>query len=265
MCKLPGQRGQQASESRMTQWLKSWNDFSGWLESVNGRDWIFRGVDWAKYELIPKIGRRETRTTDSGYLLQNEAWLFYEFQDWARTHLDLSTYPRNNWEWVALAQHHGLPTRLLDWSRSPLVAAYFAVEATADTHHSAVYAHRVETILDNRQLQGFHPFDVDKVTAFFPPQFAARVIAQSAVFTIHPEPTKAWKPQDRRKVLIAKSFRQELRHRLYNIGMYRAVLFPDLDGVATSLAWVYATNADAWSYPIGDSWRPRSSSRRRKS
>ena len=249
----------------MVNWLKSWNDFSRWLESVNGRDWIFRGVDWAKYELIPKIGRPETRTRDSGYLLQNEAWLFYEFQNWARTHLDLSSYPTNPWEWLALAQHHGLPTRLLDWSRSPLVAAYFAVEAADDRHHAAIYARRVEKILDNRQLGSFHPFEFDRVTAFFPPQFAARVIAQSGVFTIHPKPTQAWKPPNLGKVLIAKSFRQDLLHRLYNIGIHRAVLFPDLDGVATTLAWVYATNADAWSYPIDDKWRLGSSSRRHKS
>lgn len=232
----------------MTQWLKSWNDFSQWVESVNGRDWIFRGVDRATYQLIPKIGRPKTRTRDSGYLRQNEVWLFDQFQDWARAHLDFGTHPSNEWEWLALAQHHGLPTRLLDWSQSPLVAAYFAVESAADTHHAAIYVHRVETLLDNRLLQGTNPFGQGTVAAFFPPRFAARVIAQGGVFTIHPEPTKPWNPQGLGKVLIAKSFRQDFQHRLYNIGIHRAVLFPDLDGVATSLAWTYATVADAWEY-----------------
>jgi hypothetical protein len=249
----------------MARWLKSWNDFSQWVESVDGRGWIFRGVGRAKYELIPKIGRRETRVGGSGYLLQNEAWLFYEFQDWARAHLDLSTQPKNDWEWLALAQHHGLPTRLLDWSRSPLVAAYFAVEAAADTHHGVVYAHQVKRLVDNRLLQENHPFEKETVTAFFPPQFAPRVIAQSGVFTIHPEPPKAWKPQGITKVLIAKSFCSDLQHRLYNIGIHRAILFPDLDGVATTLAWNYASIVDHWTYPISDSWLPKSSSRRRES
>lgn len=95
------------------------------------------------------------------------------------------------------------------------------------------------------------------VTAFFPPQFTARVIAQSGVFTIHPNPKTAWNPEGLQKVLIAKTFRKELRHRLYNIGIHSAALFPDLDGVAKTLAWVFSTNSDAMWYPVEQDWYPK--------
>ncbi len=241
----------------MTTWIKSWGEFSVWVKTVDGRNWIFRGVDRAIYQLVPKIGRPETRTRDSAYLLQNEAFLFHEVQDWARTHLSLNTFPQNQWEWLALGQHHGLPTRLLDWSRSPLIGAFFAVENPADEGHAATYAYPAKTILNNQKLSDHHPFARPKVIAFFPPQFAARVIAQGGVFTIHPNPKSAWHPKGLKIVLIAKTFRLELRHRLYNFGIHRAVLFPDLDGVAETLAWVYATNEDLPTYPVEEDWHPK--------
>src|SRR5258708_2366222 len=98
---------------------------------------IYRGVTDAAYTLIPRIGRRgKVQVTGERAMLQL-------FQIHAIPYL--AHRPENEWEWLFTAQHHGLPTRLLDWTRNPLVAAFFAVEHPFDGD-SAIYhfdAHNV--------------------------------------------------------------------------------------------------------------------------
>src|SRR2546422_6373760 len=60
----------------------------------------------------------------------------------------LEYQPKNEWDWLAIAQHHGLPTRLLDWTYNPLVAAYFAVEEEVAETDSAIYAMPAPMLLD---------------------------------------------------------------------------------------------------------------------
>ena len=89
---------------------------------------VYRGVKDASYDLVPKVGRKDLKWNHKS-VKDAEKYMLTLFKQRAISFLTFS--PRNDWEWLALAQHYGLPTRLLDWSRNPLVAAYFAVNETS--------------------------------------------------------------------------------------------------------------------------------------
>jgi hypothetical protein len=96
-----------------------WKGFLDFVELHNQTRWVFRGCGSPEFEFIPTIGRAQA------YSRENEINIFRAFQRSAT--LLLKAPPSNDWEWMALAQHHGLPTRLLDWTTNPLVACFFAV------------------------------------------------------------------------------------------------------------------------------------------
>ena len=79
--------------------------------------YIYRGVSHKDFDLVPKLNRL------CSHDLTLEDALLRNFKKYGSA--DLGGY-QNFWQIVALAQHHGLPTRLLDWTYSPLVAAHFA-------------------------------------------------------------------------------------------------------------------------------------------
>jgi hypothetical protein len=99
----------------------AWRKFMAFVDRHQQSNWIFRGVaDAHGHKLVPKIGR-DPDVYDS----QVEKVIFANFKRRARQYV--TTDRMSDWELLALAQHHGLPTRLLDWTTNPLVAAYFAV------------------------------------------------------------------------------------------------------------------------------------------
>lgn len=89
---------------------------------------LFRGQSNSAWELLPSIAR----LNPSNFPSKNYGWkgieneLLDEFEKYA-SRLMINC-PRNKLEWMIHAQHHGLPTRLLDWTSNPLKALYFAVE-----------------------------------------------------------------------------------------------------------------------------------------
>ena len=198
--------------------------------------WVFRGQRNRAWDPTPQIDRPDFsayRAEVKWTRPKHETWLLEEFKKGARPLAP--TPPQNQWEWLALAQHHGLATRLLDWTTNSLGALYFACEDQHSTADSVVwcYHHAGETANPSKD-----PFSVKVVTSYWPPHVTQRITVQGGCFTAHPpnsarSPNK-W-PGDLRQLVISSASRHRIRRELAQLGITRSTLFPDLDGIAASI------------------------------
>lgn len=193
---------------------------------------IFRGVSDSKFKLIPKIGRFNS------YTQQIEKDILELFIQRARPFLKFE--PKNRWEWLAIAQHHGLATRLLDWSYNPLIATFFAVADSCGSD-SAVYVmpapYIVDTEIDDDPLEIEYGVDT-----YIPDYVAPRIASQAGVFTSHGEPFKSFRRNSIDKLIIPNSVREDFKRILFFYGIHNGTVFPDLDGLAKSLVFMKLGN-----------------------
>lgn len=178
--------------------IRDWSHCHAVLETMRDTGWIFRGVTSPKHYPIPSIGREAQY---GHYKRAQEERLFEEFKLRA---IALMTDPRfDNWDWLAYAQHVGVPTRLLDWTVSPLVAAFFALETDTEEDR-VIYAMKYSRYIHEVDRRTVGPFDNGVEGRFTAPLAFDRIRAQRGLFTIHPDPTKIFAPKGMRSLLISK-------------------------------------------------------------
>ncbi|UCD52667.1 MAG: FRG domain-containing protein [Phycisphaerales bacterium] len=98
-------------------------------------DILFRGQRREDHVLLPRIARLRLKK----HVLGTEREMLHDFKRQAIPYLQIS--PENDWEWLAAAQHHGMATRLLDWTWNPLAALWFSVAGPArDGTNGVVWA-----------------------------------------------------------------------------------------------------------------------------
>jgi hypothetical protein len=213
--------------------ISNWKDLHGKLESMRDSGWIFRGVSSPKHYLVPSIGRE---VVYGPYKLAQEQRLFEEFKNRA---IALVSDPRfDDWDWLAYAQHIGVPTRLLDWSVNPLVALYFALESDADTDR-VVYAVQYSKYIHEVDHRNTSPFANTKEGRFTAPLAFDRIRAQRGIFTIHPHPTKVFHPEGLRSFFVKQSLVKDFRKRLFKYGIDHWHVYPDAHGLGLQLAWQF--------------------------
>jgi len=211
--------------------ISSFEEFHHAIMSYGKKIISYRGVRDESYQLVPKIGR--LKFINKSAVEKEEKIILNRFISHALPFISIPC--KTIWDWLALAQHHGLPTRLLDWSLNPLVAAYFAVEKE-HKGNSVIYACKLGQSLDIEVNPD--PFQVTKVARFSPSHITQRITMQGGVFTIHPNPTVPFEPDTMVKYIIINAFRRELKFILYRYGITRASMFPGLDGLSSHIQWL---------------------------
>lgn len=215
-------------------------DVATWLDD----DVIFRGQTREDWPLIPAVGRH----VEGSQVPWREREILEEFKRESVPYLDF--LPANDWQWLAVAQHNRLPTRLLDWTKNSLAALWFAVSAPAiDDKPGVVWAFLYEgadVVVDTRGLH--HPFSVDRPHVYLPEHIFPFIQAQSGVFTVHNRkgtnpgtfpPLEEMKDADLRLIKIQispKSF-SSIRYHLFRVGVSPASLFPGLSGLVDRIRY----------------------------
>jgi len=238
----------------------SWHEPIGRFRSP----FAFRGVERPEPELLTGLMRL------GGDYAAMEGHLLRNFRKYATRDAVAADSP---WNWLALGQHHGLPTRLLDWTFSPLVALHFAAEH-ADCYgedgvvwcvdFAATKRHLPEALREALQAEGADVFTAEMIGAVAPglrefdglsdevfvaflepPSLDDRIINQYALFSLASSPTaslEAWladRPGLARRVVIPAGLKWEVRDKLDQANVTERVLSPGLDGLSRWLKRQY--------------------------
>lgn len=243
------------------------------IKKDDGEECWFRGHPNSTWELLPTLFRKRPNEIGTQKINEIETDLFFEFQAKANElhHLNLST-----WETLQYMRHHGVPTRLLDWTDSLLIALYFAVndmntvsigdevpciwllnpyklnmnlsdiEDLYDPDMLIEDDYLYELLANADTLKSNNGIIITKPVAIYPRQRHLRMKAQKGYFTFWGENEKALEQQLRnlgegilKKIIIPKNVVNEIREMLTIYGITESHIYPDSDALARELSVKY--------------------------
>jgi hypothetical protein len=238
--------------------LDSWEAFLGLITNPPYSNWAFRGERDERWPLYSSLSRyfRNFNVAPKAWSDQ-EARILRIFKRKAHQFLDKPPEPDDDFQWLALMQHHGAPTRLIDFTWSPYVAAFFALERTlGDGVVWALNPARIDssrapkpTRMDPRVKGNFSRYFLKGNHRFIwmgePHTMNRRLIAQSGTFAVPgvlDQPIEevldaADEENVLAKIILTNPVREVGMRELYRMNITYATLFPDLDGLARSLRY----------------------------
>jgi hypothetical protein len=222
--------------------IKSLSDLMKFADeaSLHEDEWLFRGQR-EDLPLLPKLARGDVKLP----ILNVEQQMLSEFKIRSRPYLEIQ--PESDWDWLALAQHHGMATRLLDWTENPLAALWFAVREDPHNHNDGVFWFFPHHILGDESNDT--PVDAPTTIVFRPKHITPTIAAQGGWFTAHryDPSTKHFVALEEDEMykdhLVKFTFKAglfgKLRQQLDLCGVNNASLFPGLSGLCAHMDWKF--------------------------
>ena len=236
--------------------VESWEAFLGYITRPPYSNWAFRGERDERWPLYSSLSRHL-----QGFRISREAWPEQErriiriFKRKAHQFLDKPPDLDDDFQWLALMQHHGAPTRLIDFTWSPYVAAFFALERTlGDGVVWAINPARVDSSRNFKPART-HPRLAGNFQRYYikgdrrfiwmgePHTMNQRLIAQSGTFAVPGvldvpvEDILSDNENIMAKFVMTQAVRETGMRELYRMNITFATLFPDLDGLARSMGY----------------------------
>lgn len=244
--------------------VESWQEFLDLIESDTLRGWAFRGQRDAEWGLESSLTRRLKLFVPQDKWASQEDRAIRVFKRKAHYFLDDTSSLKDDLRCLALMQHHGAPTRLLDFTKSPFVASYFALQScttsaavfavnTPALWHQATPCEHPELtreVIDPRNPDALNRYYMsNKFPVVWPGEpwtMDRRIVAQAGTFMLpgridvsvesllnqynYTKPLLV-------KIILPAHIRKEAMESLYRMNISNATLFPDLDGLARSISY----------------------------
>lgn len=222
---------------------KLWIEYLSWI-ITDDTDIVFRGHSSKDFKLIPSVGR------DTQYTFEKELQLFEHFKNQGRQYIQCNS----DLEWLASAQHHGLPTRLLDWTYNPLVALYFAIKDDPEIDGVIYHCKATKFLSDNKNL-----FESNNISFYLPPSIDVRIKNQRSIFSIHGKPNQDYsillnrllpsesfvaktEMKERHQFIIPSKYKKEILNYLNIVNINSESIFGGIDGLAEKLKFYGSNN-----------------------
>jgi hypothetical protein len=241
---------------------------------------VYRGVADKDFRLQTSIQRLGRKPSDL------ESNLIRNFKKYSPINTLVDNY-NNIWNWIALGQHHGLPTRLLDWTFSPYVALHFLTEDISTYDKDGVI-----WMVDFDKIRNFYPDNLkgrlkkdqifsltslelkeeigdsiedintylskkqDAMIFFEPPSIDDRIVNQYGIFSFMLDPNSdklKWlegKAGLMKKIIIPKELKWEIRDKLDQANISERIIYPGLDGISKWLKRWYSEKNDSAKWKI---------------
>lgn len=230
--------------------IKSVSEFIATIETrmiETGRIYLFRGQS-NNFRLLPGIARPKYKFSFTK--LDTEQRILDEFKAHSLPYLKI--FPKTDLEYLVVAQHYGLPTRLLDWTENALAALFFAVSTKVENGMKpevrvCSFPNTSDIIIRDYELK---IFEQKNVKFFKPTSFLDRIISQSGWFSMHPQSghnTGSYIQADKisnteirfSRIIIDPDYAGNIYRTLNDCGINKFSIFKDLDSLGTYLTSKY--------------------------